>query len=271
MPCHYVVIQYICDPIADERVNLGVLAYDEHGEWQLRMLDDWKRAERFTGITRGGLRRHGDDITEALTAASAPAQLIEKWLTQWEHSLQLSHPRGSLRSVEETVRTITEQVLVEQAAKRQSSGRPALVRKARSSIEASLSRAQLSGLTEQVLSGKQPVAGHAEPHEVDLALRNGHLLMAARALAFSARRSTYMEYEVSDTAWTVRDLQELDDGPEFAVLLSPPQDKDRPDYQRALSLFGELNAEVVFPPGLERWADRTVERYRPRLDELAIN
>lgn len=48
MATQYRLIQYTPDPAAEERINIGVVAY-EHPKVFLKLTKNWKRVERFCG------------------------------------------------------------------------------------------------------------------------------------------------------------------------------------------------------------------------------
>src|SRR6266700_2867713 len=52
MPTTYTVVQYVPDPIADERLNVGVIAVSG-GRARSRFLTNWRRAERFGNASVG--------------------------------------------------------------------------------------------------------------------------------------------------------------------------------------------------------------------------
>ena len=113
MACYYSVIQYIPNPIADERVNIGLIAYDESGHWGMEQLGNWQRAEAFTGLPGDNLRLHINEFREFIESAGSAAAAVETAVHSWTHSVQLTPPRASLRSVDELLKTTRDQVLVE--------------------------------------------------------------------------------------------------------------------------------------------------------------
>lgn len=48
MVSYYTVVQYYPDPIADERINIGVMAFGD-GRVRSRFIQDWRRVEQFGG------------------------------------------------------------------------------------------------------------------------------------------------------------------------------------------------------------------------------
>ena len=48
MPSRYSIIQYVPNPIADERIHIGVLAFDENLV-KVSFLKNWQRVKDFGG------------------------------------------------------------------------------------------------------------------------------------------------------------------------------------------------------------------------------
>ncbi len=269
MASYYSVIQYVPNPIADERVNIGVVAFDESGDCAVRPLESWTRAERFTGQHGRNLQRHVEALEALIRESESPAAAIERASEHWTHSIQVTQPRASLRTIEEILANTAPTVLVEEPARApRRAGRPELARQAHGSMMQALTRAQLGPVAPEVLKPRSRIEGALEEHDVDLSLRNGKVLVAVRALSFPRARSTYIDYEVSDTAWAVQDLRSSAGHPQVTVLIGPPEDPDRPDFQRARKVLDGLKADVVEPGQLDGWASSTVMNYRRELEAM---
>ena len=269
MASYFSVIQYISNPVADERVNIGLIVFDDDGGCMVRPLESWTRAERFTGQRGRNLRRHVEAVADYIETASSPSSAIESAVAEWTHSVQLTPSRASLRSLEEVLASGVDQILVEERATiSRRTARPELGRAALGSMTRALDRVQLGEISTTALEGRKKIDGAVEAHDVDLSMRNGKLLVAVRVLAFPARPSTYTNLEVSDAAWTVQDLRASESRPQVTVLVGPPSDLDRPDYQRAQRVLGELDTDIVEPDRLESWASETVARHRGALEGL---
>jgi Protein of unknown function (DUF3037) len=264
---YYSVIQYITDPAVDERVNIAVVAFDdETNEWRIESLRDWRRAERFTGQPARGLKLHLADIQSELTSAKRPRDLIES-MAQSDYSVRATEPRASLRSLDEATSSAARRMLgtgpvVVHRVK------AALLQKTRIGFEFALQDLGLGVVADRVLVKRSEIAGVVDSHPVDFGLVNGHLLLGARALTFPARQSTYVKNEISATAWSAQDIGAAD-GPRFAVLVAPPEDQDRSDYQRAMSVLGELGTEVVQEGAIPAFAKSTVSTYQEELASVA--
>ena len=94
MASYYTVVQYVPDPLAGERINIGVFAYGE-GRILCRFLQNWNRVRAFGGEDIQFLL----DFTER--AKSFTAEQVKKMAANWNHSIQLTEPRGWLTSPED--------------------------------------------------------------------------------------------------------------------------------------------------------------------------
>jgi Protein of unknown function (DUF3037) len=64
MPGYYSVVQYLPDPVTDERVNIGVITYGDGGI-RCRFLRTWTRVRMFGGEDVSFLREFAAGVTQA--------------------------------------------------------------------------------------------------------------------------------------------------------------------------------------------------------------
>lgn len=106
---YFSVIQYFPNPVSGERMNVGVLAFDED-QVQVRFLSNWDRARYFgRGEDIALLKEFACRMEEASQAgllfpgdvpSSTPRHKRLLGVTDhWINSIQLTEPRGSLDSV----------------------------------------------------------------------------------------------------------------------------------------------------------------------------
>src|SRR4051812_42929624 len=105
MPTTYTVVQYVPDPIAEERLNVGVIAASgDH--IRARFLSNWLRAERFGNSSVQNLREFARHVEYAAAEPGpelqlgGPSELNETRLRElagrWVNSIQFTTPRVSL-------------------------------------------------------------------------------------------------------------------------------------------------------------------------------
>src|SRR5437899_1710203 len=123
MPSQYCVVQFVPDPIADERVNIGILAFDDKKVRSV-FLDDWRRPLALAGPSVMPLRKvirdlelgSVDDAQEQLLQSHGgtvhlTSELIGRFAERWSHSVQLTPPRGSLADVDTVLEEMSQLML----------------------------------------------------------------------------------------------------------------------------------------------------------------
>jgi hypothetical protein len=110
----YVVVQYVPRPIAEERINVGVLAFAAEGDPTIhrRFLADWRRVEAFGDGEIGFLR----DFARDFDARGWTPDLIRRASREWAGCIQLTAPRASTLPAAELLDRIARDMLVEPAA-----------------------------------------------------------------------------------------------------------------------------------------------------------
>ena len=122
MVSRYSIIQYVPNPIADERINIGVLAFDDRST-SVRFLSNWERvrhfgmediyflkdfASRMESVAADGLLFPGDSEN-----GTPKHERLLKVAQSWFNSIQLTEPRGSLEDVETLLENTVAIYLVE--------------------------------------------------------------------------------------------------------------------------------------------------------------
>jgi Protein of unknown function (DUF3037) len=106
----YSVIQYVPNPIANERINVGVLAFDEETV-KVHFLSHWDRVRAFGAIENIDFLKEFARRMEAavedglLFPGDAPGEIsrydrLLKVARGWINSIQFTEPHGSLEAVD---------------------------------------------------------------------------------------------------------------------------------------------------------------------------
>jgi Protein of unknown function (DUF3037) len=123
MTSHYTVIQYVPNPIADERINIGVLVFDEHSA-RTRFLQNWERVQSFGKPENIEFLKDFAAKMEAaakkgvLFSGDKPGSIhrydrMSKLSRDWCNTIQFTEPRGALLGVDELLEEIAKDFLVE--------------------------------------------------------------------------------------------------------------------------------------------------------------
>ena len=109
MTARYTVVQYVPDPMAGERINFGVITWDDEAICS-RFVTDWRHVRSFGKEDIGFLRDFVDAVAGAtskqlgLPAIGETEELdssrLEKMIGTWGYSIQFAEPRGSTKNAE---------------------------------------------------------------------------------------------------------------------------------------------------------------------------
>lgn len=266
MVAHYTVVQYVPDPVIDERINIGVIVYGE-GRLRCQFLEDWRRVERFGGPEIGFLKDFARTVrgemgpTSQLALEEEQQPLSEESLRRivghWKNSIQFTPPRASLQSQDALLQDIARRFLVKPAKTRQKrqyrDKRTAVSIAARSVREALVSRIGKERADRYFQRGPQ-VKGEVEEHRLDLGVQNGHLLAGAYGISLESPRIEHEESQVTECAWAISDIRRAHEELPLAVIALLPK---RPNKlsRRARRVFDALHAQLVTEHNVDGWAD----------------
>ncbi len=249
VPSYYSVLQFVPDPRTDERINVGVVATD--GETtDTRFVEDLRRAATFGLIEASALRSTLADLQREIEATTADE--LQILADTWRHAIQITPPQASLLDLPTLLDQIAELMLRHRPARRRTNTKTQIIARARSSIIHAITALDLDGVGR--VDSRMPIQGQHRPHEVDLTLSNGKVLVAAQAISFARPASPQVDRDVDATAWLIKDIADTVDHPSLAVIIGPPPDKNRHDFQEATGLFQEINADIVLTGEMDGWA-----------------
>jgi succinate dehydrogenase/fumarate reductase flavoprotein subunit len=110
MSSHYAIIQYVPRPIANERINIGVIVVGEGG-CRVQFLRNWDRVKAFGGEDIGFLL----EFAERFFDVEIPVTIdwISRAVVNWQNSIQIEHGGASLDGIDELLGDVVEKYLVE--------------------------------------------------------------------------------------------------------------------------------------------------------------
>ncbi len=270
MTSFYSVVQYVPDPIADERINVGVIVFGEKGV-ESHFLSDWRRVKGFGGEDIEFLQTFAKRVEEAEDPQLLLPELrgvykldeeaLRKFAGKWKNSIQFTSPRASTRDVAVLLQDTARRFLREHVTTKRE------VRDRR--VAASLTARQVAlALNERVgedakhfLKRNYLVYGKLDEHRFDVGVANDRIYVAAYALSFEGQdvEATFRDLRVA--AWAVDDVRLQDRNLPVAVIALPPKQEVEP-FERARRIFTGLEAEFVTEDQVGEWA-RTVVRNVP--------
>jgi len=261
---YYSQIQYVPDPIAGERINVGIVAIDTDG-CEYQFVRDWRRAAAFGGQDVGFLREFAEEAVEAGSnwfSVSGGPKTTAAALKKWHNKVQFSELRPSTKSRNDLLVAMTTVFLrgqgsdIDAAARFVGRGREKAISTATQVLGAEL-RKRFGHAPRGLLQRDVVLRGHIETHQLDLAVKNGTLYGGAFAVSFETGSPKMQRRDTDAIAFALEDVGKGAEFQPLSVVVIPPRDKT-PTYARAQHIFRELRAPIVVESGLNKWAQSLV-------------
>jgi hypothetical protein len=274
MVSYYSVVQYVPDPIANERINIGVVAFGD-GMILSRFSETWERRARRFGHEKD--LSYVRDFVDHIQSADR-TQFLNVWGEQrvseteirriaeeWRGSLQLTVPRASTESPA---------LLLEGVASKFLRGR-ATVAPYRSRMQGMHLAAHALRMAVDAVTGQKdeaahlvhryvPINGELDHHQLDVGIKNGALLHGTWAISFDINDHIKVEHDIKRTAWSVADVRKVEARVPLSIFMLLSQShSDAKQLRDAKKMFRGLDAEVVEEDSVLDWAKTIAERVVP--------
>lgn len=122
MASYYSIIQYVPNPLANERINIGVLIFDDK-EIKVKFLKNWKRVKNFCMGDITFLRDFESQMQKAVSQGllfpgdsllDQPRQeRLQRVAESWMNSVQFTEPNFSLKPVDKLLEDSIKKYLIE--------------------------------------------------------------------------------------------------------------------------------------------------------------
>lgn len=272
MASWYSVIQYVPDPIAGERINIGVVVFDD-GNLRVQFLKRWERvrcfgmenieflrsfARRMEAAAIRGELLPGDGEENSAWDTLTYLERTQKAARGWMNSIQFTEPRKSLDTVQGQLEDAVQTYLKEPARERRKlRDRQAAARLATSRIRGALKEQLGQRAVDELLRPQYSLTGRREEHQVDVAVANGQAYLVAHAISFEVQVTR--QY-IDSLAWMVSDVREAKPELPIAVVALKPVEgtfgyKDQQkQYSRTIEVYQGLGASVLDEAHVKIWA-----------------
>lgn len=280
MATFYAVIRYVPDPIADERINVGVVAWDDT-RVESRFVADWRRVESFGKSDVRFLREfeswvaagHGVGLIGLEGEPRFTPDVATRLAGQWGGVIQLSEPRVSMLGVVETLEAVVRRFLrgkVREPA--QSFDREAAIRKANEVLRRLL-RSKVGGDALPLVHPAAELRGAACPHRFDFVVGNDNDAAVAAVHAFSFRTASgeRLVQQASALAFAAMDVREwlvrkgqAQRVPHLAAFMIPPL-KVTQDVDDAYRVFRRAGIPVHSEETMDGWVGSIADHVRAAL------
>ncbi len=257
MASFYTVVQFVPDPVADERINAGVIVYGE-GQILAHFVENWNRLQRFGNKDVSFLKQFAHDLMERIRAGTAEPQITEATLQEmvssWRSAIQFTAPRGSLLSLEALLEDAEGRFL----ANDHPQGNRPFTRwymKRLAFNAACLAFVQRGGeRARRFVKRNFSIPGVISSHPFSLAIANGSPLVAAEVFSFVGTDRKAQEKDVMATAWAFEDIRKRHGTMDLAALVLTGEEPS-PAYEDAGKVFGSLGVRIVPKDQVDTWSD----------------
>jgi len=267
MSAFYIVVQYVPDPVADERINIGVIVFGD-GRIYSRFVRKWGRVQRFGGESDIA---YIHEFVEYIQSSRMPRFLnnvvdeqrvgekeISRMAEEWNGSIRLTKPKASLYRPD---------VLLERMASLMLRDAHPVMRRARNkqfvaNIAATILRSAILDSTgskefaENLVQRHIDVHGHLDRHKCDIGVQNGHLLHGAWTVSFDISDPSKIDSDIKRAAWAIDDIRKANTKLPLSVLaLRDSGERERGEsYSGAAKIFDSLGARLVDEADVLNWA-----------------
>jgi len=270
MVSRYSIIQYVPDPIAGERINFGVIAFDDD-QIQVRFLEKWGRVQCFSQENSEFLKDFANRMKEATSSGlmvpgeeSSDLSRQERLLKisqDWQNSIQITPPRKSLGAVELVADQISGLFLKEPLPEVKSilRDRTDAAKIAKVMVRDVLQKRFKPDLVKNLLNKTNELPGKRESHQFDATVMNGKPYFAVQGISFEVHPPKHTTESVS---WMISDVRDSNSDIPLAVLVLPPkQNTGKYDellklYEQKTELYEDQGATILKEESLGEWADR---------------
>jgi hypothetical protein len=271
---YYSVVQYLPDPVIDERINVGVVTYGD-GLLRSRFLRNWGRVSQFGAEDVGFLEEFASRVQDAC-AEQMPLDLpgsepidqkaIERMAEGWINSIQLTKPRASLLSPDALLADVADRFLREPAATpRGFRDRRRAAEIAARVVSQEIERRAGPTVAYRLVRTPYVIPGKVYPHnKLDVAVKNGKFYLAAQGLSFEVRKLSDLDAQLKDALLTLSDLRAAYGDIGLGIVALPPKEgannyRETVDrYQEAQRACAKIRAEFVPEGSAAGWAEAAV-------------
>lgn len=272
MASKYSIVQYVPNPIADERINIGVVAFDDN-DVRVQFLNNWSRVQAFgredIHFLRDFAKRMNFAASEGLLFpgdepdGTPKHERLKKIARGWINSIQFTEPHGSLDNVENLLEDIAQTYLVNVVSAKTKRNRQDAARITTSIIRTTLISYDDKPALKEMLKNDFPVKGSHKKNKFDAVVANGQPYLVAHGISFEVYPPETLQDSIS---WMILDVKESDPKLPIGIVALPPkqewQDYEKLNkvYQTTISTYKSLGAEVLQENEVQPWASQTIDK-----------
>lgn len=267
MTAHYTVVQYVPSPVADERINFGVIAWDKK-EVHSRFISNWRRVKVFGKENIDFLKEFAEAVSEQTErqysllddAAKNVFDVgrIEKEIGVWSNSIQFMEARGSTKPASELINDIAPlflRTLQKQTAPRRTRATAAaLITDSLLSAANEIMPDQASDLVKR----KRFVAGGHKHYRFDVVLENGAPLTAVQAISLETGDTDNIQREIESVFYEFYDVRNKYSSLPLGLFVIGRK-KHQSIYRTAKAMAVDFRAEVIPEGNAKSWSAKITQ------------
>lgn len=267
MSSRYSIIQYVPNPIADERINIGIVAFNDQLV-KTKFVKSWKRVRCFASNDSdidylqefknniNKLASLGLLFSDSVEDKGQNLERLNKISHSWGNTIQFTEPRGSLEDPDTLLKDIFEDLLIEPYTAnapvfRDRQGAVKVVRgKIRKVLEGFGKEAK------ELYKKDYKLKGDLSDNKFDVAVANGKTFLAAQGISFEVQTP---EQTIASTSWIISDVRKLQPKTPLGVIMLPPKEESpyfeqaKKAYEDCQTRFRNLGADTVAEKDIESW------------------
>jgi len=277
----YSVVQYVPDPVAGERINIGVIAV-EGTRGACRFVRDWERAGQFGREDATFLQEFARSV-ETSTAESAqllttepPLNLsaLRRMAGRWRNSIQLTEPAPSVLDYRTLIDKIAPVFLKEEPLALEPSARGyrdkrSVAGEVHRELRAALIRRFGTSKVARMVDRGVKFQGRRDRHAFDVAVKNATIYLGTFTISFELPEFATLDSEADRLYWDISDLRAAHTDLPLAVVTYPPAESGERSadikalYSDMVRICESFQARVVPTEALPGLADETAARVPP--------
>jgi hypothetical protein len=270
------IIQYVPDPIANERMNIGVVVLTPSSV-RVNFVTSWKRAQTFA---QGADISHLRDFKSTLELLSSqahamyqkglpligeadrsPQDLIRKMAASWSHQIQFAPFQRSLEDADRLMQRLSGRYLKE-GKKQQRMG------KSKNDVVSSAVRSLKKAMPEALARDHNvrrwvSAQGDVVPQiTLDFGLMNGELKAAGQAVSFQTLDLMEIRHQWKEAVWSLIDLRRLHQELPTSLIIAKPFQNSREyeeEYEMAMDSAVTSGIWLALDTETDAWAHKVTE------------
>jgi len=269
MTSKYAVVQFYPDPASDERLDIGVVAWDEEGA-HVVFIESWERAPTISVDEVYLLQDYAQLLQQRLTDRTVP-HLDENTGELAEHLINIPMP-GIRLTPTQSAPGDAPTLAADLAAQLHSASGARSERVRDRRIAASHAYRSITGALRKraprdakaLIHARRMLEGKFGRHQFDVVLAADEPFAAVSALSFEVTSQRNLQREADATAWALDDVHKLRPDLPLAVFVLPPTNAQAEVVHRgAAKTFKGLGVRMIAgEPAIARWALQQVKESR---------